>query len=500
MSKPSRPGVLLVLVVLAVLACGPAPTVVAPPSPPVPVAAAEPTPVQVVAAEPEPVDDGDSGPIPVTEADPWQGRRDAPVTIVEMGDFQCPFCGRAVATLARLRQTHGDDKIRLVWKNNPLPFHAEARPTAVVAMALFERLGNDAFWPAHNALYGDQPHLGAVAAHSAARAGTSLEELRASPSWARAEAKVDADVALARLVGATGTPAFFIDGIKVTGAQPYEMFAQIVDEQLVKARALTDRGTPARRVYAELVKTQKDTPPPPPPGALAKPPEAALQVYRVSVGTSPVRGKATALVTLVELADFQCPFCGRATPVLKKLEAEYGDRLRVVFKHNPLPFHHRAEPAAELALEARSQRGDKGFWAAHDLLFAKECSGSPKAPDRQACMDAGATWMDHQLSLEEPDLLGYAKVLGLDVGKVAAAISTKKHAATLADDQRLAGDTGAGGTPTFFVNGRVLVGANPIETFRALIDEELAKAAALVKAGTPAARVYDKIMASAKTR
>ncbi len=472
-------------------------TVAPPPPPPSLAVASDPSSSQAVAAEPELVDDTDPGPIPVSAADPWRGRRDAPVTIVMMGDFQCPFCARAVATLAQLRQSYGDEKLRIVWKYDPLPFHNEARALATVAMALFERLGNDAFWQAHDAFYGDQARLGAVAADAAARAGTSLEELRASASWGRAEAKVDADAALAKRVGATGTPAFFINGIHLSGAQPYERFAQVIDEQLVKARDLVARGTLPRRVYAGLTKAQQDTHPQPSPSAPPKPPEDDHKVYRVPVGTSPVHGKASALVTMVEIAEFQCPFCGKAAPTLQTLVDAYGDKLRIVFKHNPLPFHPRAEPAAELALEARAEKGDKGFWAAHDLLFAKECSGSPKAPNRQACMDAGGTWMDNQVSLADPDLLRYAKALGLDAAKVSAAISAKKYAATIDEDQDLADEVGASGTPTFFINGRRLVGAQPVEKFREIIDEELAKAIALVKAGTPAARVYATIEASA---
>jgi protein-disulfide isomerase len=494
MSKPLR--VALTLLCLVAFACAPAGPPIVPNTPSVPIAAvAAVAPAQAVAIEPEIVDDGDPGPIPVTAADPWRGRRDAPVTIVELGDFQCPFCSRAETTLSRLRDTYGPEKLRIVWKNNPLPFHNDARPAAVAAMALFERLGNDAFWQAHDAFYADQAHLKDVVADAAARAGTSLDELRVSASWARAEAKVAADMTLAKDAGATGTPSFFINGVLLVGAQPYEKFAAAVDEQLQKAKDLVARGTPRWRVYAELSKAQKGAAPPP--SAPSKPADEDRTVWQVPVGKSPVRGKATALVTLVEWADFQCPFCGRVTPTVKKLEAEYGDKLRVVFKHEPLPFHPRAEPAAELALEARAQRGDRGFWAAHDLLFGKECAGA-KGDDRQSCMDAGGTWMDHQTQLDDTDLLGYAKALGLDVGKVQAAIAGKKHAATIAADQELSEDLQASGTPHFFVNGRRLVGAQPIEKFRAVIDEELVKAQQMVKQGVAPAQVYEKILATAK--
>src|ERR1700722_9940593 len=134
MSKPSLLGLLCLLAVLTVSACGPAAQTVVPPPPPPPpalaVATAEPAPSQPVGVEPDIVDDTDPGPIPVSAADPWRGRRDAPVTIVMMGDFQCPFCARSVATLTQLRQSYGDEKLRIVWKNHPLPFHNEARPAA----------------------------------------------------------------------------------------------------------------------------------------------------------------------------------------------------------------------------------------------------------------------------------------------------------------------------------------------------------------------------------
>jgi protein-disulfide isomerase len=241
-------------------------------------------------------------------------------------------------------------------------------------------------------------------------------------------------------------------------------------------------------------KTQKETPPPPP----APPPEDDHVTRRVPVGKSPVRGKPTALVTIVEFAEFQCPFSGRVAPTLNKLEAEYGDKIRLVYKHNPLPNHPRAEPAAELALEARAQKGDKGFWAAHDLLFGKECIGKAGAIERQACMDAGGTFIDHQIRLEDADLLDYAKTLGLDLARVTAAIATKKYAAVIQEDMDLADDVTAKGTPTFFINGHKLVGAHPIEKFRALIDAELAIAGDLVKKGVATTRVYDKLQEEAK--
>jgi protein-disulfide isomerase len=499
MTPRSRARLIITCLVALLLAaaCGGGDATVAPAAPPqVPIVevAAPTADVAVARGDDPPIEDGDPGPVPVNASDPWRGRSDAPVTIVEFGDFQCPFCARAAATIAELRDAYGPAKLRFVWKQQPLPFHPNAKPAALVSMALFEQKGNDGFWRAYDAFYGDQPHLKDLTEDAANAAGTSVEDVLSGPTWARVRDKLARDLALAQRIGVNGTPAFFVNGVLLSGAQPYEKFAEVIDEQLVKAAGLVAKGTPPRRVYAELTKAQKGAAPPP--STTPSKPAAPEKPQRVPVGSSPVRGKATALVTIVEFADFQCPFCGRVEPTLTQLETEYGDKIRLVFKQNPLPFHPRAAPAAHFALEARAQRGDRGFWAAHDMLFAKECQGSPNVHDRQTCMDGGGTWVDHQTQIEDADLLRYAKALGLDVARVSAALATKKHAAPIADDVQLGEDVSASGTPHFFINGRRLVGAQPIETFRATIDEEMAKAAESIKQGVPAAKVYERLQAA----
>jgi protein-disulfide isomerase len=180
-------------------------------------------------------------------------------------------------------------------------------------------------------------------------------------------------------------------------------------------------------------------------------------VHALALDDSPVRGNPSAPVTIVEFSDFQCPFGGRAQATLDRVRETYGDKVRFVFKNLPLSFHARAEPAAEFALEAAAAKGSKGFWAAHDLLFK------------------------NQQRLEDADLSAYAALLGLDAVRVQAAISGKNyatavpaHAATpLAVDQRLAAEVGATAAPTFFINGRKLVGAQPFERFKAAIDRAL---------------------------
>src|SRR5262249_16032884 len=151
-----------------------------------------------------------------------------------------------------------------------------------------------------------------------------------------------------------------------SGAQPTEKFTQVVDEQLKAAQAAMAAGTKSDKVYAKLSNENKAKSPPPP-SRDAKGPDAKQDddktVWKVTVSpNNPVRGPANAPVTIVQYSDFQCPFCGKVEPTMAELEKTYGDKIRIVWKNHPLPFHPRAEPSAELAMEAKAEKGDKGFW------------------------------------------------------------------------------------------------------------------------------------------
>jgi Na+/H+ antiporter NhaA len=140
-----------------------------------------------------------------------------------------------------------------------------------------------------------------------------------------------------------------------------------------------------------------------------------------------IRGPADAPLTLVEFADFECPFCGRATGMVRELRERFGDELRYVVRHLPLVDVH---PHAETAAEAMEEAGVQGrFWELHDKLF------------------------DHQDELEFEDLLGYAGAIGIDVEEMARALEDNRHAERIAADVQSAELSGARGTPTFFVNG-----------------------------------------------
>lgn len=470
----SRLRLLLLLSFAWITACGPAQPAAlsAPAAPPAEIAlVATPAapPLQPESPEPEP---GTS--IPVTRADPQWGNPLAPVTLVLWSDFQCPFCARLTSTLEQLKAAYGPDTLRIVWKHNPLPFHKDARPAALAAEAVFQLEGPAAFWKFHQLAFENQQALTPSSFEAwAADAGVEPSELRAALAQRRYGDKVDEDLALGKRAGVTGTPASLINGVFLSGAQPIDKFRAVIDEQRRSAEQLRKGGVPPERIYAQLSEKNVADRPPPAKADVPQKQEDSKTVWRVPIDGSAVRGKSTALVTLVMFGDFQCPFCAKVIPTVEGLERKYGDKLRFVFKHNPLPFHQRAEPAAELAIEVRAQRGDAMFWKAFQLLFV----------DPQHLQDA--------------DLEGRATSLGIDVARAMKAIAARKHAAIIARDQELADDVKASGTPHFFINGRRLVGAQPPEKFEALIDEEVEHAEKLLATGTPRARLYEALQKDA---
>jgi protein-disulfide isomerase len=422
-------------------------------------------------------DEGPNAPerfkVPVSAAQPVRGKPDALVTIVEFSDFQCPFCSRVEPTMDEIVKTYGD-KVRVLWRNNPLPFHKDAGPAATLAMEAHAQGGSEKFWAAHKKLFENQKALSRPDLEKYGQElGLDMTKLKAALDGSKYADGIKADQELATRLGARGTPAFFINGRFLSGAQPLPRFKEVIDDELQRAEKLVKAGTPKDKIYASLTKEGLTA---------AKAPDAAAQqpqnrpdpsaVYKVPVGTSPAKGPADALVTIVEFSDFQCPFCTRVNPTIKQIIDTYGNDVRFVFKQNPLPFHQRAMPAAFAALEARDQGK---FWQMHDKLF------------------------ENQKALEDADLETYAKDVGLNVPKFKAAMASAKHKAEAEADQGLARSLGASGTPSFFINGRNLRGAQPFEAFKAVIDEELTKAKAMVAAGTPKGQLYAKIIESGAT-
>jgi protein-disulfide isomerase len=198
------------------------------------------------------------------------------------------------------------------------------------------------------------------------------------------------------------------------------------------------QGAQRREAYITELKGKYKT------NVLLRPP-----VVDVATAGRPEKGGKNAPVTIIEFSDYECPFCKRAEGVVDQVMTTYGDKVKVVFRDFPLPFHANARPAAEAANCA----GAMGkFWEYHGKLFSNQATLGP---------DKFNAW---------------ATELGLDQQKFADCLAQKPHAAAIDKDIADGQKVGVSGTPAFFVNGRMLSGAQPFEKFKELIDEELAAA------------------------
>lgn len=176
-----------------------------------------------------------------------------------------------------------------------------------------------------------------------------------------------------------------------------------------------------------------------------------LEKPRIQVpasGNEPFFGSKNAKVVIHEFSDFQCPFCARAAEVVQQIKTEYGERVKIVFRHFPLSFHPEGNPAAVASLCAGKQGK---FWEMHDLLF------------------------QNQSALSSDNYKKWAKDLKLDEAAFNTCFDNKETQAAVDADMKVAETLGVNSTPTFFVNGKKVSGALPFSQFKAMIDEELAQ-------------------------
>jgi len=203
----------------------------------------------------------------------------------------------------------------------------------------------------------------------------------------------------------------------------------------IRAYLIQERMDQARQQFVAALKSKT------PVRVALEPPR-----FTVAVADAAARGRPDAPVRIVEFSDFQCPYCLRAHSTVIQILSTYGDRVHFVYRHFPVPGHPNARPAAEAAACANDQGK---FWPYHDRLFAN--------PTR----------------LTDADLKRHAAEVGLDAAKFDACFDSHKFKSVVDTDIREANELGVTGTPAFFINGRLLSGAQPFEAFSKIIDEEL---------------------------
>ena len=214
--------------------------------------------------------------------------------------------------------------------------------------------------------------------------------------------------------------------------------------QKIRAFLQQQKLTARREAFVESLRSQGKV-------VVRLQPPAAIRV-QVSADGAPVRGAADAPVTIVEFSDFECPFCKQSHPTVKQVLERYPGKVRLAYRDFPLDSIH---PQARRAAEAARCASDQGkFWEYHDVLFSQ----SP------------------QLAVE--DLRRYAGQVGLDVTKFDGCLAAGVHKAAVQRDLDEGNRLGITGTPAFFINGRMLTGAQPLDAFTRLIEQELARVAA----------------------
>lgn len=389
---------------------------------------------------------------------PVRGPADAPVTIVMFSDFECPYCERAHETMKLLTSEYPRD-VRIAYKAYPLDFHSNA---LVAAMAARSAQQQGKFWEFHDLLYSQRGIEQSQLEAYARRVDMDVKALRRDLESLEYAPPVRRDMRQARKLGVRSTPTFFINGRELKGAKPVAIFREIVEEEIALAKKWRADDVPADRIYEHAIAdgyrkvqyTQRRGLDPD-------------QVFPVPIGDSPQRGPQTAPVTIVEFGDFECPFCARGNATVEELLQRYKGKIRMVYKHNPLPFHSHAFLAARASMAAHDQGK---FWAYHDALY------------------------EQRAEFDEDDLFRLARKLKLDQREFRKAMESTRHDARIVQDQQLALLLGATGTPAYFVNGRPIEGAMPLLQFRLLVEEELDRAERALARGVEPSALYETLI------
>jgi protein-disulfide isomerase len=398
---------------------------------------------------------------------PRKGPDDAAVTVVAFSDFGCSYCALAEATLSQLARLY-PGKLRLVYRHFPL----DAEDGALAAELSLAAAKQGRFWAMKERLFAARGRVDRAGAEIlAAELGLDMRQVRTELDAGTHRRAVQADIADALALGVSATPTFFVNGRPLRGNRKLAHFVRVVDEELARAEAQA-RGS-GRNVYERLIERGRASAD----AALDLEPSggtlAPSESYGLSSGpASHALGPADALVTIFVWTDFECPFCARNLPVLAQIRRKYGDDVRLVVRHFPLPGHRRAGLAAEAAIAAAAQGK---FWEFHDRLFA-----------------SGA--------IDRASLEGHARALGLDEKLFAAALDERRYREWVLADAAAASALGVAGTPTMFINGTPVEGVLAAEELGVLIDAHLESGRRLVASGVARADVFPLANVSATHR
>lgn len=397
------------------------------------------------------------------EGYPFRGEPNAPITMYEYSDLQCPFCARYfVQTEPAINDNYvRTGKVRVVFRDFPIEELHPNAPAAHLASLCVAEQGADLYWTMHSKLFQTQTEWSnstdpqPVFERLAEEAGADVDAYKQCMTTAEEQKQplVDAGLAAGQAAGVTGTPSFVFvgaDGVSypLVGAQPYDQFALYIDSMLAGEKPPVPEEPQQEQQGNQQIPfwatAEGWVPDPERPG--------------FNMAGDEYRGSTDAKVTVVEFSDFQCPFCKQhVLETQPALDKEFVDTGKVmwVFKHFPLSIHAQA-PAAGAAAECAADQGK--FWEMHEALFENQSKWAVSEPN--AALEA------------------LAQDIGLDVEKFAACLEDGKAAERVTSDMS-EGAPFVQGTPTFIVlyngEGQIIPGALPLDTFKQVLQEAVDK-------------------------
>ncbi len=390
------------------------------------------------------------------EGYPYRGAPDAPITMHEYSDYQCPFCARYfVQTEPAIDESYvRSGQLRVVFRDFPLvDLHPNAPAAHAAALCIADQ-GAGLYWTMHARLFQTQsewqqlPDPLPYFADLATEIGAAMEPYAACIASGEKDALVEAGVEAARAKGFSGTPSFeFVreataESFTLVGAQPYDQFSTMIETLLAGGTPQTEEQAQGSEEIPFWATADGLLPDPDQPG--------------MTMGGDYYRGNPNAKVVVIEFSDFQCPFCRKHTtetqPILDETFVDT-DQIMWVFKHFPLSIHPQA-PAAGAAAECAADQGK--FWEMHELLFA--------TIENWSVNDPTSVFAD------------LAQQLALDVDAFTTCLSSGSAAHRVQEDFD-AGAPYVRGTPTFIVlydgQGSIIPGALPADRFTIALQEVL---------------------------
>lgn len=358
---------------------------------------------------------------------PSRGPDTAPITLMDFSDFHCPFCKKIIPTIQQIMQNY-PGKVRWIFRHYPL----SATPGAGSfltheASVCAQEQGK--FWEFHDEVYQrEAPPRESDQYAIAEKIGLDQSKFRECLGSGRYRNFLQQELSEGGKRGVQGTPTVFVNDKTVAGAYPYEHFVQVIEGVLNPGK----------------------NPPPTAPALEAPPPSPTEAVKFDDLEGRPSLGPKKAPITLVEFSDFHCPFCKRVSPTLEELMKNYPEKVRRVWRHYPLAMHAGADRTHE-ASECANEQGK--FWEYHDKLFEAQ----------------GTLWDDAALN-------AIAVSAGADQKKFEQCLTSGKYKELIQKEISRGNQVGVQGTPAVFVNGKLVSGAQPYESFDQIVKGELSKA------------------------